>query len=151
MTVKIDLMITGLLDQYAGHVIAETMQHSMQTLMPRRRKPIYVEVEIALDEDMGVAEALIHQEDEDSFFMSIAENALDNYEELAYTVAHECVHMKQYLRGEVKDLAVDRKRWKGVEYNLTEVAYADLPWEQEANFLQMPLGNKVVKQWGLAQ
>ena len=147
--VEVDITITGILDEFAGHVINETTRHSLRTLMPRRRKPIYIEVEIALDDDISPAKALVHQEDEDTFFMSIADSVCDDFEELAYCVAHECVHMKQYLRNEVVDLAVDRKKWKGKLYNLTEVNYADLPWEQEANLLEMPLANHIVKKWGL--
>lgn len=146
---EVDVTITGILDEFAGHVINETMQHSMQTLMPKRRKPIYVEVEIALDDDIAPAKAMVHQEDDDTFFMSIADSACDDFEELAYCVAHECVHMKQYLRGEVKDLARDQKKWKGEMYNLTEVNYSDLPWEIEAHMLEMPLANHVVKKWAL--
>ena len=148
--VEVEVIVTGILDEFAGHVINETMRHSLCTLMPKRQKPIYVEVEIALDDDITPAKALVHQEDEDTFFMSIADSVCDDFEELAYCVAHECVHMKQYLRGEVKDLAVDQKKWIGELYNLNEVNYADLPWEQEAVLLEMPLANHIVKKWDLS-
>lgn len=47
------------------------------------------------------------------------------------TLAHEMVHMKQYLRKEINDnLTV----WKGRDF--TDCDYANQPWELEANRLQ---------------
>ena len=47
----------------------------------------------------------------------------------------EMVHVKQYARGELKDLARSNKycKWKGTEINTTRINYYDLPWEIEAH------------------
>lgn len=145
----IDLTVTGLTDMRSGHIIRDTIDHALNTLMPRRKLPIYIEVEVAKDEDMGMASGLVHQEDDDTFFMSLSESVLKDYEELVYTVAHESVHIKQYLRKEVRDISVNEKIWMKDKYDLREVNYSDLPWEQEAHFLQMPLANKVLKTHGI--
>lgn len=56
------------------------------------------------------------------------------------TLAHELVHAKQYLRGELdpyKDTwkGADCGKWKGVEYS-------EEPWEYEAHELENPLFDK---------
>lgn len=143
----IDLTVTGLTKVRAGHAIAETIEHSLNTLMPNRVKPIYIEVEIAKDEDMGIAKGLVHEEDGDTFFMSLIESLQDDEEELIRTVCHECVHIKQYLRKEVRDINVDTKVWKKEKFDLRKVDYADLPWEKEAHLLEWALSNTMIKNY----
>jgi hypothetical protein len=79
--------------------------------------------------------------------MSLSQSVCEDYEELMYTVAHECVHMKQYLRKEVVDLNVNEKKWKGEFFDLRETPYSQLPWEKEAHVLEMIVANKVAKKW----
>jgi len=143
----IDLTITGLKSVRAGHVIAETIEHSLNTLMPKRQKPIYIEVEIAKDEDMGICKGLVNDEDDDTFFMSLTESLQDDEEDLIRTVCHECVHIKQYLRKEVRDITVDTKMWKKEKFDLRKTAYSDLPWEQEAHLLEWALSNTLIKNY----
>jgi len=49
-------------------------------------------------------------------------------------LAHECVHVKQFATGEMKDGTVYAitTRWKGKEINETRIDYWDFPWEIEA-------------------
>jgi RNase P/RNase MRP subunit POP5 len=48
------------------------------------------------------------------------------------TIAHEIVHVKQYARGELKDMMTQQsKKWLGEVYD-ENVAYEDHPWEIEA-------------------
>jgi len=49
-------------------------------------------------------------------------------------LAHECVHVKQFATGEMRDGAVYAitTKWKGREINEQRVDYWDLPWEIEA-------------------
>jgi len=54
-------------------------------------------------------------------------------------VCHEMVHVKQFARGETKDVNLFTKRWKGEEYlsaYSTVDEYMQLPWEKEAYELQ---------------
>lgn len=139
------LDIVGINKEEQGHQIRDAIEQTMLTLMPKRRNPIFIDVEIARAGDMGRAVAMVHEEAQDHFFMTLDETLLDDTEELITTVCHETVHIKQYLRKECRDIAVDRKKWKGVEYDLNETNYYDLPWEQEAYFLQMILADKVIK------
>ena len=50
------------------------------------------------------------------------------------TLFHEMVHVKQYAKGEFKELAtnVNVFRWNGKRIDITKVDYWDQPWEIEA-------------------
>lgn len=45
------------------------------------------------------------------------------------TLAHECVHLKQYALGELND---NHTRWRGTRINDEKINYWELPWEIEA-------------------
>ena len=49
-------------------------------------------------------------------------------------ILHELVHVKQYLKGELKDISALEQRWKGESH--ISIDYYDLPWEIEAYHLQ---------------
>ena len=94
--------------------------------MPKRRNPIFIDCHIALDEDMGDAEAMIHQEAEDTFFLAIAQTALEGpTDDLVTLLIHEMVHVRQYIRKQIKEKPYN---------NFDE--YIKLPYEQEAYRLQ---------------
>jgi hypothetical protein len=60
-------------------------------------------------------------------------------------LTHEMVHVKQYARGETKDVNTFTKSWKGDEYismYSTVDEYMALPWEAEAYELQEVLCNE---------
>ena len=45
------------------------------------------------------------------------------------TLAHEMVHVKQFINEEINDYNMD---WKGKRVNIRKLDYYDLPWEAEA-------------------
>ena len=55
-------------------------------------------------------------------------------QELASNLAHELVHARQFIRGEINE---DDYVWKGVDYEYED--YAETPWEVEAYSLEQPL------------
>ena len=58
------------------------------------------------------------------------------------------VHVKQFARGETKDINMFTKRWQGTDYlsaYTTVDEYMDLPWEKEAYKLQEILLKKFKK------
>lgn len=69
------------------------------------------------------------------------------------TVAHECVHIKQWAVGEY--FAVDDGAWvyefRGATYDTREVDYWDLPWEIEAYGRMTGLIVNWVKERGLSE
>ena len=67
------------------------------------------------------------------------------------TLAHEMVHVKQYAKGELRDLMSKDNMvvWQGERRfisNDTEEAYLSQPWEQEAFGLEKKLKNAFVYQ-----
>lgn len=45
------------------------------------------------------------------------------------TIAHELVHVRQYVRGELNE---EMSYWRGAPVNPREIPYAEQPWEIEA-------------------
>jgi len=81
-----------------------------------------------------------HGDCEDEFLVEVGKVVIDNTfrqatpREIASTIAHELVHVKQYIRGELNP---NMTRWKGqtVPYGprgALKIKYRQQPWEQEA-------------------
>ena len=50
------------------------------------------------------------------------------------SVAHEMVHLKQFAKGEMRDMmTADKTEWLGQSMHSKSVDYYDLPWEYEAH------------------
>ena len=56
-------------------------------------------------------------------------------QELIGTVVHEMIHVKQYVRKELKNVN-GRTLWKKEDFS--DVNYVDAPWEKEAYELEKP-------------
>ena len=143
----IELDIVGIDDPRQGVAIRDAVENAFKILMPRRLKPIYINVEVGLEDDMGRAVGYMHEEDDDEFNIIVSQDILNDIEELIVTITHECVHIKQYLRRELRDISVDKKIWKGETFDTRSVNYKDCPWEIEAYFLQLPVANNVLKEY----
>jgi hypothetical protein len=72
------------------------------------------------------------------FIMALAKN--DDVETQIRTMAHEMVHVRQFVR---KELDEDMTRWKSRRVNMDIIPYRELPWEIEA----FRLGDKLFKQY----
>lgn len=68
----------------------------------------------------------------DFWDVEIQINRTITFEDQMQTLAHEMVHTKQFLRGEL-----DGTSWKKRNYDYTK--YEDQPWEKEANKLEKKL------------
>lgn len=69
---------------------------------------------------------------------------LDNKQcsnDLFLTLAHECIHLKQWATGELFDYArdVNISRWRNKRISFGDKIYDQLPWEIEAYKLDYPL------------
>ena len=135
--------IVGVSKPEQGLVIRDTLEQALLHLLPKRRLPILIDCHVALKEDIEPAKALIHQESDDVFFLALSNELLDNEEELIETICHECVHIKQYLKKELKELGVDKHKWKGIEVNSKNIDYYELPWEVEAYNMEMEIAKKI--------
>ena len=144
----IDLDILGIQTEAQGIIIKDSVENAMNVLMPRREKPIFINVEVALDEDMDTAVGyMVEGSETDEFDIFLRQDVLNDIEELILTITHECVHIKQYLRRELRDTNLYEKIWKGQKYSTKDTYYKDCPWEQEAYLLQMPVANEVLKKY----
>lgn len=131
MIVGID--IVGITEKEQGVLIKDVIEQSLATLMPKRKNPIFIDVEIALDDDLGDAEAMIHQEDDDTFFLAISQSALEGpTDDLVTLLIHEMVHVRQFIRKQITDQP----------YNNFE-EYISLPYEIEAYKLQEELLDEI--------
>lgn len=98
-----------------------------------------VVVHIELVDGLSISEGIFgdtdYEEDEDSSklreFMIRVDSGM-MMRALLETVAHEIVHVKQYARGEIKDLCHNNILYKNKKYKLS-MNYWDQPWEIEAH------------------
>lgn len=80
----------------------------------------------------------------------IAVNSNNTIQQQLSTIAHECVHVKQYFTGELSQKiefsrsgrATHVRIWKGRKY--LRKAYQDRPWEKEARKFQDKLSSNVL-------
>ena len=76
-----------------------------------------------------------------NFLVMFLDSKLD-VERLVLTIAHEMVHVKQYARGQIKDITGRKQTryWMGKKVNKT---YFNQPWELEAFSKERVLANKI--------
>ena len=63
-----------------------------------------------------------------------------SFDQILIWLAHEMVHLKQFVRGELFDYATGKVQWKRRMYG--NVHYEDQPWEKEAYRLEEKLYNE---------
>lgn len=62
------------------------------------------------------------------------------------SLAHEMVHVKQYVYGELKDyLKVNKISWKGQDFHHKDIDYWLSPWEVEAHGIERGLYAKYMQ------
>lgn len=61
-------------------------------------------------------------------------NPMQSQRSTLLTLAHELVHAKQYITGEMKDSrkSIDYTIWRNKQIKINDHSYYDLPWEVEA-------------------
>ena len=62
------------------------------------------------------------------------------FDQILTWLAHEMVHLKQFVRGELFDYETGRVQWKTKSFG--RVHYEDSPWEREAYRLEDKLYEK---------
>ena len=101
-------------------------------------KVIFVKFETALDDE---SQGLCWGDTKEGYVTIQIARKSDGekipYETMMQTLAHEMVHAKQYLRGELSGYSLE---WKGQE--CTDNQYKTVPWEQEAYELEKKLYDK---------
>jgi len=149
-------MLFTKIKQYTGDksnhdAILFAMDFFANSLKFRKRTDILVDVLITKNKSFNYDGTCLHVDNYDNvhvFHLAIKANF-----KLAHTLeilAHEMVHMKQYMNG---DLYYNHPKtcWKGKPYRTTDFEYSELPWEKEAYRKESLLVNALLKDhkiWG---
>ncbi len=81
------------------------------------------------------------------FELEIDASTKHEISQLLTWIAHECVHLKQFVLGELYDYEDNTVQWKTKRYKL-HMDYDDMPWEREAYRLETKLYEKWEEQNG---
>jgi len=129
----ISLEITGITKKSQGFIIKEAVERSLLHLLPLCDDVLQINVEVALDEDIGDACGLADEDDEMEYTIFLNRSILNNDVELFKTVCHECVHIKQYFNKELEHLNQYRVVFNNKVYDTFVTKYEERPWEVEAH------------------
>ena len=116
----------------------------IERLMPRMKT---LDICIELSKDMDNADGYCLAVNPREFVIEIDSRLRGD--DFITALTHEMVHVKQYARGETKDVNKFTKSWKGDEYislYSTVDEYMALPWEKEAYELQEVLCDEYKKE-----
>lgn len=93
----------------------------------------HLEVTVCFKKNMGDHHGMVSVEDYNvigsprHFLIEIRKD--DKEEEIIKTLAHEMVHVRQYVRSELNE---EMTYWRGRKVNSDEIPYSEQPWEIEA-------------------
>ena len=121
--------VEGVQSDWAKELIENVVQYAKDQLMPNIRK-LYIDVDVIDNfyNDEGIKGEVITEDDR---HFTIAIEPDQDIEEFITTLLHEMVHVKQYVKKELKD-----SYWKGEHF---DGPYTDAPWEIEAYELEQIL------------
>ena len=112
----------------------------------RMVKNIYLDIKLTKDlKKKEQAYGYCHIIDDDlnrprEFMIELDTSMKHSFDQILIWLAHEMVHLKQFVRGELFDYATGRVQWKRRMYG--NVHYEDQPWEKEAYRLEEKLYNE---------
>ena len=81
------------------------------------------------------------------FLIELDASMKHSFEQILTWLAHEMVHLKQFVRRELCDYENLRVQWKSKTYG-KELTYEDQPWEKEAYRLEDTLYEEFEKWYG---
>ena len=107
-----------------------------------------IELDIKLTKDLKKKEkayGYCHIIDDDlnrprEFMIELDASMKYGFDQILTWLAHEMVHLKQFVRGELFDYETGKVQWKRRMYG--RVHYDDQPWEKEAYRLEEKLYNQ---------
>ena len=100
----------------------------LKKMMPRY-KSLDITVKLTNCYEKGAYGYCMELDDNRTFELEIDKNL--RLFDFVSTICHEMTHLKQYARGEMKQLDDGRIRWKKVVYPVG-YSYDKAPWEKEA-------------------
>ena len=101
---------------------------------------VHIEIEILNENETGFV-AYMAQHTNDFYVLSFERAIYENADPLYYieTLAHELVHVSQYITKKMVDGPFNIVYWKGQAIDCEATAYSDFPWEIEAFAMQEQL------------
>ena len=115
-------------------------------LGPWMVRNIYLEIKLTKDlkkKDQAYGYCHIVDDDLDKpreFMIELDASMKHPFDQILIWLAHEMVHLKQFVRGELFDYETGKVQWKRRMYG--RVHYDDQPWEKEAYRLEEKLYNQ---------
>ena len=106
----------------------------------RMAKNILVEIKLSKDlKQKEQAYGYCHITDDNlnrprEFMIELDTSMKHSFDQILIWLAHEMVHLKQFVRGELFDYATGNVQWKSRTFG--RVRYTDQPWEKEAYRLE---------------
>ena len=118
------------------------------TILLGTRMAKNIELDIKLTRDLKKKEkayGYCHIIDDDlnkprQFMIELDASMKYAFDDILTWLAHEMVHLKQFVRGELFDYETGRVQWKSKSFG--RVHYDDQPWEKEAYRLESQLYEK---------
>ena len=112
------------------------------TVLLGKRMVNNIELDIKLTKDLKKKEkayGYCHIVDDDlnkprQFMIELDASMKHPFDQILTWLAHEMVHLKQFVRGELFDYETGRVQWKTKSFG--RVHYEDSPWEKEAYRLE---------------
>ena len=128
-----DVMVVGG-SSYKRTLAKKVINFCIERMMPRMKT---LDIIMYLEPDMENADGFCLAEDKRRFILEIDSRLKGD--DFITAITHEMTHVKQYARGETKDIDKLTKSWKGTEYislYSTVEEYMNFPWEKEAYEMQ---------------
>ena len=123
--------IQGTRDKRLIRLLSAAAQYYCGRLLSKRMiYNIHIDVVLRKDiEHLGYCEISGYNKSGKPRYFTIELDKSLNTKTLLMTLAHECVHLKQYVMGEMNE---NLNVWRGKYINSDNVPYWDHPWEVEA-------------------
>ena len=112
--------------------------NTLSDLLPRIKRDIFIDIDVVTKCDDGISAFCCG--DKNEIQIELARKCEDikfSLDEMIKHLAHELVHAKQFIKGE---LHPSLRNWKNKNYS--KVPYCKTPWEKEAYSLEEELVNK---------
>jgi len=120
--------------------VEDFVYNTLFDLMPRLKRMVYIDIDVVTECDGG-CHALCHGDNEE-VNIELARQVKGvkfTHDEMMLNLAHELVHAKQFLRGE---LHPSLQTWCREDFSKTP--YTETPWEKEAYLLEEEI---LTKHW----
>jgi hypothetical protein len=131
----IDIEITGCRSERKAGFIRSACEFYLRKLVPRHKSmQITIEIVRKLIDNEEAAGQLAVEDNHPHHEFTISLDSSYKLGEMLRTLAHECVHVKQYATGELRYTnCYHVQKWKNKMFNTGTGNYWELPWEIEAN------------------